>query len=289
MRQSIFILALLAGCQSNNHFAPATYVSGLRLLTVVAEPPEVAPGQSTTLNAYIEDPQERDLNIHWSLCTAPRPADSGPIADACQTDPTVLSPVGDGAQIPFTMPSPDPAVLGLPDSSFGVYLPIRVDFSASGDGGTDSGSAFYRLRLGLGLQPPNQNPIIDDVLGVALPDVNASLGKQPSPQPFSEATPIEVGTREGVRLQAGIDPQSDETYLVPTSETTTQMVTEQLRAVWYASAGDFNNPVTGLSKPDTTFKLDNYQPSSGSLIDLWVVVTDERGGQAISHRSLLAR
>jgi hypothetical protein len=276
MRWLVILALWLAACQSNN-FDPASYVNGPRLLTVIAEPPELKAGESTKLHALVVGAD----TIHWSACMAPRTASSGLIQDACVTDPSVLVPIGDGPDAQFTMPALDIKTLGLPDASGGLYLPLRIDF------GQDRG--FYRLRYSLGLQPPNQNPVIDGVDGVAIQDTGADLSKLPSPQPFTEATPIEVGEREGVRLRAAIADGSAETYAVPESATSIKMLTEELRVIWYASSGTFNNEVTGLLKPDTIFRLDKFEPQPGSLIDLWVVVADERGGQAFTHRSLLRR
>ncbi len=295
-RLSIVFVLLLAGCSSGN-FDPASYVTGMRLLTVLAEPPEIPAGAQSALSAVAVDIAGADggspdggtaINYHWSACLAPRSAASGVVDDACVTDPSVLTAVGDGANVMLTMPTLDPSMLGLPDASFGFYLPVRLDLSA----GDSKDVAFYRLRYSLGLLAPNQNPVITGVEGVAVQNPKADLSKQPSPEPFAESTPIEVGVNEGVRLRVDLADGSAESYLIPVGDPTkgqTQTITEELREVWFATAGSFTEEVTGQAKPDTIFRLDSHVPSSGQLIDVWVVVSDERGGQSIAHRSLLSR
>ncbi|MGZ3441640.1 MAG: hypothetical protein ACXVDD_19100, partial [Polyangia bacterium] len=65
--------------------------------------------------------------------------------------------------------------------------------------------------------------------------------------------------------------------------------TETVRISWFTTAGSFDNDVTGVAKPDTTLTLDKHLPAADTLIDLWVVARDERGGIDVKHATLMFR
>ena len=50
-------------------------VSGPRILAVVAEPPEVAPGEKVTYKALVARPDgtAKDAQVAWEYCVAPKP------------------------------------------------------------------------------------------------------------------------------------------------------------------------------------------------------------------------
>ena len=103
---------LLTGCGGPNS---ETLVDQLRVMAVVAEPPEVAPGASATLTAYIADPNdEAPTSMMWT-CTdlgdgcmeAAEPglgatvaAPEGGVVSTTRTAPMALAGiVGDGATV----------------------------------------------------------------------------------------------------------------------------------------------------------------------------------------------
>ena len=47
---------------------PASYVTGLRVLAIKAEPPEIKSGQVSVLNALAFDTLGRMINIAWETC-----------------------------------------------------------------------------------------------------------------------------------------------------------------------------------------------------------------------------
>ncbi len=72
--------------------------------------------------------------------------------------------------------------------------------------------------------------------------------------------------------------------------TTISTVTEEPRFLWYASAGELTEDTTGMAQPDTKLRLDHDRaPSVGQLIDLWVVVHDDRSGTAFTERWLVVQ
>jgi hypothetical protein len=62
-----------------------------------------------------------------------------------------------------------------------------------------------------------------------------------------------------------------------------------LNATWYATAGSWSELITGEAKPDTVWTVDIHVPPPGSVIDVWVVGRDERGGSDFLHRAFVLR
>ncbi|HTN51732.1 MAG TPA: hypothetical protein VML50_04970 [Anaeromyxobacter sp.] len=274
MRRTILLSATLL-CACAPSFDPASYVKGIRVLAVKAEPAEVAPGQSTTLSALAVDTSGATVQAVWIACTEPAVTGSGPVNPDCFGPGTApyLVPLGTGLTLDATIPAVAPADFGPPDAGGGVYLPIVV--RASSASGAVTGE--YGLRLAQGA-PPNQNPTLSDVVVVA----GATL------TPLDPATPLEVHAGDQLTLRGEFAPGSAETYQTVVSGVPST-VTEILRVSWFASGGSLSEAVTGGDKPDTVWTADTHLPPAGSIIDLWVVGRDERGGTDFTHRQLVLR
>jgi hypothetical protein len=289
LRSLLVIAALLGGC--GNSFEPATWVKGLRVLAVRAEPAELAAGESGTLTVLAVDPDGRAISVAWDACLLPPPASGGALNVECLTSDagSAYLPLGTGTSVGFTMPALDLATLGLPDYTAGFYQPVRLIVTA-GDAVVPTA---YQVRYSLGLQPPNQNPALEAVYlvpaGVADPVPVDQL------VPLDEAAPPEVHVGDTLKLRATAVAGSAETYLVPDGDPAagkTREVTELLRFSWYSTAGDVSVEVTGEDQPDTEIKLTKYTPTpapEGTTVDLWIVARDERGGTDWTHRALLLK
>lgn len=284
MRLHILAALLLCGCTT---FDPASFVDKLRLVAVVADPPDVAPGQSSTLTATAANPGGALPTITWDACLlAPPPASGQSVNQDCVTlpegDPALVH-FGQGLSATATMPMLSPSMLGLPDQTNGFYLPVRARLDAGGS----SLVAFYSLRIFLGsLTPntPNRNPSLTGIFTVPSADAGAAADT-----PLDEANPPVVHDGDALALRALLTPDSQESYVVFDGDPATtppRMVTETVRISWFATAGEFSNDTTGVDKPDTTLTLDKHQPPSGTTIDLWAVARDERGGSDVLHRTL---
>ena len=268
------VLAALASACTRS-FTPASYVHGLRVLAVKAEPPEVAPGQSTTLTALAVDTTGAPVEVSWVACTEPALTGKGSINPDCFAAGAApfLVPLGAGLSLTATVPNVTPSDFGPPDASGGLYLPI-VLHATSASGALD---AAYGLRLAQGT-PPNQNPLLADVVEVLASGASV---------PIDEATPLEVHAGEELTLQARFAPGSDETYAGAPGQPAA--LTEVLSVAWFASGGSLSEAVTGLDKPDTVWRADEDLPAPGGTIDLWIVGRDERGGTDWLHRTLVLR
>src|SRR5215813_11943398 len=219
MRRLRLAIILIAACRSSD-FDPASYVSGVRILAVKAEPPELAPGEPTTLTALHVDTEGRTVTLAWYRCLV-KPLPDRPVADECVTGdpPSSLMAVGNGSPLDYTMPAVAPADLGLPDSTGGVYVPLIARATA----GESALSFGYRLRLATG-GPRNQNPVLASVVHDPVHEKGASTGVPD--QPFDEGTPIAIGTGQEITLRADFAPGSAETYDVVIPGTPARTVTE---------------------------------------------------------------
>jgi hypothetical protein len=251
--------ALAAGCQPS--FPRYSRVHSLAVLAIVAEPPEIAPGEATRLSALAVDPDGRPVALEWAACALPPPAGE-PVDRRCVAgeEGEFLTPLGAGAAADFTLPPVDAGALGLPDATAGVYYPIRLTARA----GEDRVVAIYRLRVA-SAAGRNHNPTLDGL--------------------FAEGKPLEEGAlvRGGAPIALSPRVAGSETYLGYDLEAGSLAAKrEQLRLSWFSTDGDFAEDHTGGDLPDNA-----WTPACArEAIDLWLVARDERGGAAWIRRAL---
>jgi hypothetical protein len=252
-------LLALAGC-GREDLSDAGLVTGLRLLGALAEPPEADPGATVVMHAWAVDPRGGNISVTWSACLLPS---SGLANPGCTGGGDGLVPLGSGETVSLTVPQVSRAMLGPPDATDGVYLPIVMHVSANGD----SVDGVYRLRIH-GDQPANNNPVMTDVTNLPMD------------------TPDTVHVGDVWPLVANYTDASREPYAL--SPSTTQDTFEVLTTQWFATAGTFPDmPVGGTSVQSLT--IDRLLPPSGGHIDVWVVGHDDRGGTAMLHGILIMR
>ena len=282
-----------AGC--GPPFDPISFVNSLRVLGIKADPPEVAPGETSQLTTLLGpiglDGGQPDLQ--WAICLRAPPPGGGSINDDCAKNETAdyLTPIGSGETVSVTMPNVPPLSLGLPDATLGVYLPVRL-IARSGDQKVIS---FYRLRYAIGT-PPNHNPVIDGMF-IASGDADGGIGEDAGANALvlvglDEHAPFEVHALDKLRIRATVAPGSDETFPEIDGDPRNMMftqVTELPRFAWYITAGELSEDITGEDKPDTVLDFEKHLPSSETTIDLYVVVNDDRGGTDWRHRTLIFR
>lgn len=276
----------LGGCLPPQE--PASYVTGLRVLGIKAEPPEAAPGQTVMLDALVVDTQGRSIDIAISQCLLV-PLQGQSVNLDCLTGGAgdALRPLGSGLPLSFTVPaSTDPAALGRPDFSGGVYLPLVMQLRA----GSDSLTAVYSLRVGTGAAA-NRSPSLAGVFKVDSqpPDAAAAGSGGESETPLDPAAPLIVHAGEQLTLRARFHSGSEELYQVPDTSGAgmpPRSDKEMLRVSFFSTAGSLSEGSSGVEHPDQLLKLDQHLPESGTLIDLWVVGRDERGGADYLRRTL---
>jgi hypothetical protein len=275
MRRLIAIAALgqslaLASACTTSPDPPASFITGLRVLAISAEPPQVNPGQTTQVTALVIDTSGRPVDVTWSRCLlAPLPGEAVNVncATAAAGSPA-LEPIGGGLSISFVMPDVAASALGLPDATNGVYVPLMATITD----GADTLVAAYRLRLGDGT-PPNVNPQIATV------DVVGAAGGL---TPIDPVTPLLVHAGDSLTLEAVPAPGSAQAYTGPDN----MPATEVLTISWFTTAGTLSVAKTSDTQPTTVLNLTENPPKMGGNIDLFAVVHDGRGGVGYTHRVL---
>jgi hypothetical protein len=304
MRRLCIALLLVAACKPDLG-SPQSLVDSNRYLAVVAEPPEVTPGDTVTLHALIvtaEGQVDDSANASWAICTTPKPVS---VNNAVSDDCVYLGQqavTGSGLVVQATVPmdacslfGPDPPQSPPgqpplrptdPDPTGGYYQPIRSlledDVQAKHfiegfglpritcnlpDASVDVATAYRQQYT------PNKNPVIarvlvsiDGVTGVDVPTTVAA-GKQ-------------------VTFEVLWTPESAESFPVFDRTTRTLVTTrESLRVSWFATDGAFEHDHTGAGAGDTSTQTQNLwtapAASSAETVHMWVVLRDNRGGAAV--------
>lgn len=265
-------LAGLAACAPE--FTPRSVLEDVRVLALVAEPPEIGLSDTTTVTATTYAPDPAAVTWMWRFCPYSLGSSVGYacIVPECEQDlppgnPVVISPQAEvdlflacvaarsGGTLPPGLPSQLPEV---------VEMIVRYT-------GRDAGGAVLRQAVQLipvhtlGPPPaPNHNPVIQAV----------SIGGQPVPPPPGGTDPVLLpGGELEVRTLLG-DP---ETYLDPAGRT----VQEQLVVSFFTTAGRFD--YDRALGPDARVKLKYESIAPGTTkAQVWAVARDLRGGEAIT-------
>ena len=259
-------VALLAtGC--TNDFAPQSDLLGLRVLALVADHPELAPGQPVTLTPWIYVPGAPVSTTHrWTFC----PASAGAVSayacalPACEVElvpgaggvvsanPTDLLRECGGGSIPPGIPEP-------------LVTLFRYRVTTVEAGVADSREAILQVPQWNRGVPANPNfpPVIEDVPVGGL-SVRGGGAIPPIPP------------RGILTVELRIDPSSVQTYVDAAGLTQTETMT----GYFYTNGGTFSSGV--LTGVDTFTNLEGSGLVAGQPpIQVWVVALDLRGGQAV--------
>jgi len=259
------VLLISAGCTDD--FSPQSDLLGLRVLALVADPLELAPGASVTVRPHDHVPAgSAVVSQRWTFC----PVSAGSVAayacavPQCEVE---LAAAADGsitanptelvaACLGFTGGSIPPSV---PDQLLTVFrYRVATDQAETRD-------AVLQIPQWTRQPPPDPNlpPVI---LGVEIGGIPAQVGV-PTP-------PLAVDGILPVRLL--IDPASVQTYVDAAGVSQTETMT----GYFYTTGGTFSAGIT--SGVDTTTDLEGtgFLPGQATA-EVWVVALDLRGGQAL--------
>lgn len=280
---AVVAAALLAGC--TQEFTPPSVLDGLRVLALVAEPPEAgpgappapgapAPGEDVTVRAFTwpeaGDPTSPQREEAWSFCPITAGATTGYrcLAQACET-PLVPAPDGTVTANPYRLALACLAALGgggeLPP---GAVVPDQVEtvFRYTVRSGGTERTAVARVPLFSAERTAaerNRSPVIARVeLGgaVAVPGAIAATAA--------------AGAK--VPLAVALDPASIQPYV----DTSGREVFESVVVEVFSTAGRFD--ADRGPAPDATFELEltKLAPDAAEAA-VYVVARDLRGGQAV--------
>lgn len=307
MRAHLCVLAVFVTACTNAQFSPETLVKDLRVLSISAEPPEVAPGEFAKLSVLKSDPAAAGAvtTVIWVGCE-PDPQDLG--RSACNDAsillrPTQITDYPEGLQLlgfgitaqyhsmnqVFDVLPADSSIRrsGSVGQVLALVIGEEVDPLATGDKLREYFARIERketpvvvalTRVLVSEKPAaerNKNPGIVDLL------VNGAK------HPKNGRLPVKAGSRS--KFTVAVPDDVRQTYLEE-QPTGAVMKTETVVGAWYSSNGRFSRERFDVTSTDATvfiapgsadFPEDPVPDRRSGLI--WLVVRDNRGGQAFDR------
>ena len=289
-------MVALGACQDD--FPPPSLVSGLRILGIAVEPPQLAPGEQAQIDALIalpdadDDADDGEVTYRWELCALNAGPDEG---YACRNEELelpgeVLSLFDLGteatAELNYAL-DPDtvqeaclavleqigelPDFVELPDCDEGFEVLLRLTVTAQGR------ERVAIKHLFLWFEAPaaderNANPVIAAV--------HVDGGEPPAE--------TEIEARRGDRIRFDLE-LTEESVETESAEDGAEL--EELQFSWFSSAGEWDSLVT-FTDPGRVDLLEAARniltiPSNAdpaTPIRVFVVVRDGRGGAAWAER-----
>ncbi len=278
MRRAL-LPALLLPLACRQDFPPSWRITGLRVLAITLDPPDVAPGSGTRVRVVTADPQSRAVSVRWVACP-PVQGEETPGDFRCDS---TLVRRGDGAD--FTLDAPP-----FPIGTASIPVALRFEVCAGGAATVDdagvghcAGSESWEATRTLHLRASdrNANPGLDDVLldGMPWPADGSSAVRVCAPGVTCEHTlrVVAAASAREIYLSGG----SDGGVSVP----------ERLTARYYTTVGTLAGETVGDPSETVTSDLAMHwtAPSQAGTASFWFVLDDGRGGVSVATRALTAR
>jgi hypothetical protein len=274
------LVIAIASCGSNN-LPQYTALGDLRLLTIIADQPEVNPGTTVTFTPVLSDVNGQGRVINFAVqgcidpgvgigaepvCVNPDPSSllTGTVAIAPGASMTYTGPVSS-----FSLTMPDAATIFNGINSVDQYNGVAylVFYTISVPNGP-SVISFLRVTVSSSNKTQkNQNPVMSSV------DINDSPVTGILPMPTSS-----------VNLSVNYPPSSAETYSTMQPDGSFTAQTEELISTWFISDGSLDTYRT-IGETEDSWTPPQPQPvGRGSVI--LVVTRDGRGGGAYQEVEL---
>lgn len=293
-------LALILLCACGTQLKPETLVDKLRVLSIIAEPPEVKPGQSSQLSVLQLDPNGGKTTVIWVGCE-PDPFGLG--RSACNDTTALLQPTS------FTTFPEGVRILGIGNRASYASSPKLFDPIAADDSNRFNGVVGPVLAVVIGeeIDPTSTNEELRELFGriekqevqsvFALSRVTVSE-KDPQNQnprldslqvdgaslPKNATLQVRAGDERSVRVNATLA----ETYPLQLPGGVEQRE-ETLVAAWYSTNGRFTRERVQLNEESETVFIAPGAPDipedpvpQRRFGTIWLVLRDSRGGQAFS-------
>ncbi len=258
---------LLIGCGGANE---ETLVDELRVMDIVADPPEVAPGAEATLTTTVADPLDVAPDILVWTCTN--------LGDGCleASDPAQGTTVGTLTEGQLVTPVFAPAALAAVVADGTTVLPVLVWALACAPGACPP--------IDLAAMPPESGSADADTLSAFLADpftgardlplagtslafsqLGVSMRSEPVTNPVILAgnDAPEVGVGDSIDLTFDVEAEG------PTF------------AYGYTTLGGFDSAEYDVV--DGSVTLTWYGSEEPGTADLWIIVNGEEGGSALWH------
>lgn len=291
MRPAVLALvaALVAGA-CIDPLDPKTIITGPRVVEVIAEPPEVRPGETSTLSALLAGTQGA-ARYRWSVCPVTDLGAIGSGASAslsdCFRDGAALLPLSTGETAGFVLPE---AILGqvseavarsgaaLPENVVETYLrEVGIAVSVLVEVEVDGRTLRALKRVVVSRNPtPNRNPPPPRVrVGGRWVSVPAGAADRARCVP-EDGQALVFAPARGIFLTPDPDESWTEGYTVLTATGTFERREEQAFYSWYATGGSLGG-LTRAPLRDNTWVLPETAAASRDQ-SLWVIVRDGHGG-----------
>ncbi len=262
-------IALLTGC--NLGLDPPSIVRTPRILAIVAEPPESAPGTDIHFSALTFDPEGRALTHVWRVCFSPARIARGSglassVPDDDQCDDVMLTQDGtdaelDGARTAATVALIDSigSVGGFPAETIALILDtaglaFEVELDVLDADGNLLVRGYKRVAITRRAAPTTNPPPISFDLGGTLvePSASAPFGcVADHGQPLRVASDTELTVRPAVPLDG-------ETWLerFPIYDYTggIREGRENAYYAWFATGGSFSTEITRPPNRETRWR-----------------------------------
>ncbi len=304
------LMASLAACGAD--FDPGSNVSSLRVLSVQADQPFAAPGETVSIQAQSYDPQGRAIEWAWATCQNPDSSSvEGCLARIAET--TVASgelpliargPGVDNVQLTIPADALDGiapeerqnALIGVLSIACPGSLDVDVDPAAASDtvllpfrctdpSGVELGlhdSIVGIKRIFVRETDRNQNPVIDSISFDGEPWAPDDI-KEVDACDTDDFTFDDCEGNGDHRLAANLSPASFESGV----DELGYDFTESLVVQHYATEGIFEYEVRVGELPETRWVA--RSSASGQELRLWFVARDDRGGVTYAERQVRVR
>ncbi len=268
-----FLCLFFVAC--NLQALPEPYVvSDLRVIAVVAEPPDVAPGETARLSVYFYDPDGggRPVNVTFYQCDEP-----GEVGCLVEGSPSVILGEGVATQIGTDLHRYDADVLVEASALGGVdvlgqFYGIERTFVFRGDNGVRVIDGLKRLKITAAMQPKNRNPSFN---GFMIELLGRDLGDDRS---------VTRLARDQVYVMRPLfDPAVLEAYTVLDFSQQPLNLVEEASFAWSCSPScDIDQRVT--FGQDIVSIIPPLLEAENNRFAIHVLMRDGRGGQALLVR-----
>ena len=297
----IMILITAAGCAEP--MESVSEITKLRMMAIQADPPEIRPGEGTTLRALYADPEGkgREISFLWLTCPSALTPSSEITADVCNPPLGLgMGTSGNGGDVHTVPPVAEDILDDLKEDEqyktattivsmcAGGELPDLSTFDEDSDiteildnvcKGGEGVIAFKTFRISTADDSNrNTNPELTDVYfdGKHLTEIDDEADNSTSPGVIFECKTTSA-CLEGAEIEAEMTESSFQTYDKIEFD---DIVTgdEAPYISWFTTGGELGDTHSRTVAPPGPFKNTWSPPLDGGNFILWVVAHDLRGG-----------